>query len=147
MEKLDPKQFNKTKTIAVIVIIACFAIIFIVNGILNNGEIKEPQVDISSLSFSPVGTWVDLSDGQLMFKIYSNGVLEYMIDTGNMEKGTWSVIDENVMNFVLGSQEYEIQLVDMEGHNIIGNDYSTFCLEDDYEEAHEDIYVPAMSDE
>ena len=134
---------------AILIIAILIATLFILSACGNkDSETKEntsetDAIDISLLSFSPKGTWVDLSDGQLMFEIYDNGTFNYGGDT----LGNWKVLDKNLIQFSYEGIEYEIQLVEMEGHQIIGNENATFCLESDYESAHEDIYVPAVNNE
>ena len=104
----------------------------------------ENVVDTSSLAFNPAGVWVDLSDGEPMFEILKDGSLNYGAD----EPSTWEVIGENKIKVDLKENgQFEIQLVQEKGYNIIGNENATFCLEQDYEGAHEAIYVPAMSEQ
>ena len=89
----------------------------------------EDKTDISELNFDPKGVWVDTSDGELMFKLYANGSMEYRADDVNSWKpGTWKVVGKNIINFSLGEDgDYNLDLIQSEGYNLIGNENSTFC--------------------
>ena len=101
------------------------------------------KVDISELTFDPKGIWVDISDGELMFELYSNGTLEYGAD----ELGTWKVVGKNLINVSLGDDgNYNIDLIQYEGYNLIGNENATFCLQSDYDNVHNDVYLPSIAE-
>lgn len=110
--------------------------LFVLTGCSND-------IDVSQLCFNPKGVWVDIGDGEPMFELYSDGTLEYGAD----ELGSWEVIGKDLINVSLGDDgNYDINVFQLEGHNLIGNQNATFCFEDDYKKAHEDIYLPSMPD-
>jgi hypothetical protein len=130
---------NKKTITAVLVISVLFSALFILTGCTT-----EEKVDVSELCFNPVGVWVDISDGEPMFESFENGTLDYGAD----ELGTWKVIGKDKISVFLGEDgEFEIDLVQVDGYDLIGNENATFCLEDDYEGAHEDIYLPTLEEQ
>ena len=130
---------NKKTITAVLVISVLFSALFILAGCTT-----EEKVDVSELCFNPVGVWVDISDGEPMFESFENGTLDYGAD----ELGTWKVIGKDKISVFLGEDgEFEIDLVQVDGYDLIGNENATFCLEDDYEGAHEDIYLPTLEEQ
>lgn len=126
---------NKKVITAVLMISVLLGSLFILTGCTDD------KVDTSELCFSPVGVWVDISDGEPMFEAYANGTLDYGAD----ELGSWKVIGKDKISVFLGEDgEFEIDLKQAGGYNFIGNQNATFCLEDDYEGAHENVYLPIM---
>lgn len=109
----------------------------LVGGILVfNYEYVNPNdaVDFgpSYLSFSPVGIWIDLSDGEAVFDIFENGTFDY----GAEEYGKWTVVDDNVINLVMGEKDYDVTLTPNyldSGYNVIGTEVVTLCLIEDYD--------------
>ena len=109
----------------------------LVSGILVfNYEYVNPNdaIDFGSsyLSFSPVGIWIDLSDGEAVFDIFENGTFDY----GAEEFGKWTVVDENVINLVMGDKDYDVTLTPNyldSGYNVIGTEVVTLCLIEDYD--------------
>ena len=103
----------------------------------------ENNVDISKLSFDPKGVWVYLSTGEPAFELFANGTL----DCGDDELQTWSVVDEDVINVSLGELgDYKINLVQYLGYKLVGNENVIFCLESDFENAYNDVYIPSIAE-
>jgi len=93
---------------------------------------KLEDVGASYLSFSPVGVWVDLSDGEPVFNIFENGTFDYGVE----EFGKWTVVDENVINLAMKEVNYDVNLTPSymdSGYNVIENKAVTLCLLDDYD--------------
>lgn len=112
-------------------------VLALIGGILVfNYEYVNPNdaVDFgpSYLSFSPVGIWIDLSDGEAVFDIFENGTFDY----GAEEYGKWTVVDDNVINLVMGEKDYDVTLTPNyldSGYNVIGTEVVTLCLIEDYD--------------
>ncbi len=123
-------------------------VLALIGGILVfNYEYVNPNdaVDFgpSYLSFSPVGIWIDLSDGEAVFDIFENGTFDY----GAEEFGKWTVVDENVINLVMGETDYDVTLTPNyldSGYNVIGNKAVTLCFLEDYDRL---VEIKAREDE
>ncbi|MBR6033233.1 MAG: hypothetical protein IKP28_00520 [Clostridia bacterium] len=131
---------NKKK----ISLMAIVAILVVALLALTGCTSEDESIDTSLLSFSPVGVWVDISDGEKLFEAFANGKL----DCGDEDLYTWTVVGEDLINVDLDENgDYDLGLFQLLGYNLIGNEYATFCLEDDYENAHTEVYLPLMSEE
>ncbi len=113
------------------------SILFVLVGLLVLAceEKKDSEFDdeVPLLSFIPVGVWIDLSDGEPVFNIFSDGTFDY----GAESLGKWTVVDDNEINLDMKEIEvnYNLSLKPNyldSGYNVIGNIKVTLCLIDDY---------------
>lgn len=117
------------------------SILFVLVGLLVLAceEQKDTEFDgeVPLLSFSPAGVWIDLSDGEPVFNIFSDGTFDYGAkdDYGVEKLGKWTVVDDNEINLDMEEINYNVSLKPNyldSGYNVIENTRFTLCLIDDY---------------